>query len=76
MKCFFCKGELEAATTSHVVTLDNCVIVVKNVPCTKCRQCGESFFDNDVALKLEKIVNDLHAVATEIAVVNYTDKVA
>ena len=76
MNCFFCKGELEESTTSHVVTLEKCIIIVKNVPCTRCRQCGETFFDDDVADQLEKIVKDLRAVVTEIAIVNYADKVA
>lgn len=73
MKCFFCKGELEDSTTSHVVTLKDCIIIVKNVPCTRCTQCGETFFDDDVADKLEGIVKALRTVVTEIAVVNYTD---
>ena len=76
MRCFFCKGELEKSTTSHVVTLDNCIIIVKNVPCTQCTQCGETFFDDDVADKLERIVKELRNAITEIAVVNYSDKVA
>ena len=78
MKCFFCKGELENSTTSHVVTLKDCIIIVKNVPCTCCTQCGETFFDDNVADKLETIVKTLRSVVTEIAVVNYndTDKVA
>ena len=76
MRCFFCKGELENSTTSHVVTLDNCIIIVKNVPCTQCTQCGETFFDDDVADKLERIVKELRNAITEIAVVNYSDKVA
>ena len=75
LKCFYCKGELETGITFHVVTLDNCIIVVKNVPCIRCSQCGETFFDDDVADKLEEIVRNLRAAVTEIAVVNY-DKVA
>lgn len=76
MNCFYCKGELENSTTTHVVTLENCIIIVKNVPCTRCTQCGETFFDDDVADKLETIVKELRAAVTEIAVVNFTDKVA
>ena len=76
MRCFFCKGNLEASITSHVVTLDNCIVIVKKVPCTRCTQCGEAFFDDDVAMQLEQIVKGIQAAATEIAVINYSDKVA
>lgn len=72
MNCFFCKGELEDSTTTHVVTLDKCIIIVKNVPCTCCRQCGESFFDDAVAKQLEKIVEAVkHGVMSEVAIIDY-----
>ncbi|MDR2571778.1 MAG: type II toxin-antitoxin system MqsA family antitoxin [Oscillospiraceae bacterium] len=77
MNCFFCKGSLKDSTTNHVVNLDDGVIVVKNVPCTECAQCGESWYDDAVAMRLEQIVAALKSTAlTEIAVVKYTDKVA
>lgn len=76
MNCFFCKGQLANSTTTHVVTFDNCIIVVKNVPCERCSQCGETFFNDEVAERLEQIVNSLRTAVTEIAVVSYTDKAA
>lgn len=29
------------STTTHVVNYKNCIIVIKNVPCLECDQCGE-----------------------------------
>ena len=72
MNCFFCRDELTGGITTHVVTLDNAIIIVKNVPCTRCAQCGEAFFSDEVADRLEQIVRTLQAAVTEIAVVNYT----
>ena len=71
MKCFYCKGDMEESVTSHVVTLEHCVIVVKDVPCMCCSQCGESYFSDEIADELEKIVENFRRVKTEIAVVNY-----
>lgn len=76
MKCFFCKDEMEQGTTTHVVELKNCVVVVRNVPCLKCEQCGEVFLPGKVVKALERIVNTLQNAMTEVAVVNYSDKVA
>lgn len=73
MNCFFCKGKLTDGTTTHVVTLDNCIIIIKNVPCDLCEQCGETFFSDEVVERLDHIVNDLRAVVTEIAVVSYSE---
>jgi len=57
--------------TTHVVKLKTCIIIIKNVPCTECEQCGAAFYDNDVAMQLEKIVKDLKIATTEVAIINY-----
>ena len=76
MECFYCRGHLEKTVTSHVVTMGNRLLIVKNVPCTKCEQCGETYFNDEIADKLEQIIKQLRSAATEIAVVNYQDAVA
>ena len=76
MKCFFCKDDMKQGKTTHVVELDNCVVIVRNVPCLKCEQCGEVFLTGGVTKTLESIVNTLKSAMTEVAVVNYSDKVA
>ncbi len=77
MNCFFCKGELTDSTTTHVVTLDKCVVIVKNVPCTLCTQCGEAYFSDEVAQQLEKIVEAVkHSIMSEVTIVEYSKDVA
>ena len=41
MKCFLCKGELREQLTNFMIDVDNCFIIVKNVPSQVCGQCGE-----------------------------------
>ena len=72
MTCFYCKGSMKESVTTHVVNLKTCIVIVKNVPCYECEQCGESVYSNEVALHLEKIVKAAATAITEIAVVNYT----
>ncbi len=40
MKCFFCKSDMENGFTTHVAELEKCIVIIKNVPCMKCDQCG------------------------------------
>ena len=75
MKCFFCKGNMNKSETNHVVNMRNCIIIIKNVPCDECTQCGETYYDDAVMEKLEIIVKDMSNASTEIAVINYSDKV-
>jgi YgiT-type zinc finger domain-containing protein len=77
MTCFVCKGSLEDKATTFMVDLDNCIVIIKNVPSQVCAQCGETSYSNDVARQLERIVSAVKSAAfTEIAVVNYEEKVA
>ena len=76
MKCIYCKGKMNPDITSDFTDLKNCVVVIRNVPCHKCVQCGEVVFDFAVGERLEQIVDTLKNSMTEIAVVQYSDKVA
>jgi YgiT-type zinc finger domain-containing protein len=76
MKCFFCKGNIEDSFTTDVTDLGSCVIVIRNVPCHKCSQCGEVSFTLDVAERLEQIVDALRDSVTEVAIVRYTNEAA
>ena len=71
LNCFYCKGKLKNSFTTHVVKLNECIIIVKNVPCSECEQCGETYFDNDVAFQLEKIIKEMKSAITEVAIINY-----
>lgn len=76
MNCFMCKGALEDRTTTFMVDLGNCIVIVKNVPSQVCRQCGEVSYNNDVTKQLEDIVSAMRSAITEIAIINYPSKVA
>ncbi len=76
MRCFMCKGHLGDQKTTFMVDLGNCIVIVKNVPSQVCSQCGEVSYSNEVAKQLEIISNTMRTDITEIAVINYSDKVA
>jgi YgiT-type zinc finger domain-containing protein len=60
------------STTIHTVEVKNCIVVIKNVPCLKCDQCGEVVINGEVAQRIEQIVAGFEKALTEIAVVNYS----
>ena len=77
MKCFFCKGALEETTTKFIIDLGECVVIVKNVPAMVCKQCGEKSFDDETMERLEEILDSVrNSLVREVAIVEYTDKVA
>ena len=70
--CMFCKNTTTIqSTTTHVVNYKDCIIVVKNVPCLECDQCGEKYYTDEGSEKLEIIVNMAKKLMQEIAVIEY-----
>ena len=76
MSCFMCKGCLEDKPTTFMVDLDNCIVIVKNVPSQVCGQCGEVSYSDSIAKQLQDIVNTTRTALTEITVVNFSNSVA
>lgn len=72
MTCFLCKGNLEESTTTYMTDYNGCYIIIKNVPCTKCTQCGEVYLNGVIVQKIERIMEKLKSVLTEIAVIDFT----
>ncbi|MBO4704654.1 MAG: type II toxin-antitoxin system MqsA family antitoxin [Spirochaetaceae bacterium] len=71
MNCFFCKGSLTDGTTTFMTEIDGCAVIIKNVPAKVCSQCGEASFSDEVAKKLEQIVDSLRTSLTEVAIADY-----
>ena len=72
MTCFFCKGDMKPSTTTYFEELENCCVIVKNVPCFECSQCGEVIYTADVTARLDEIIESITDLMTEVAIVNYT----
>ena len=71
-----CNGELEEQKVNYVVDLKDAIIIIKGVPAKVCLQCGEQYFEDQTSENIERIVNQLKQLATEVTIVNYTEKVA
>ena len=70
--CMFCKNDKYVeSTTTHVVNYKNCIIIIRNVPCLECDQCGEKYYTDEVAEKIERIVDSAKKLMQEISVVDY-----
>ena len=72
--CMICKNKtyIESKTT-HVVDRSDSLIIIRNVPCLECEQCGERFYTDVVAEKLEKIVETAKSLMPEISIFDYNN---
>lgn len=73
MTCPLCKGDMKPDMTIHTVQLKNGTVVIKNMPCLKCEQCGEVVLSADTVEKIEHILQTVEKAVAEITVVNFPD---
>ena len=71
MTCFLCKGDIEKSTTTYMTEYNGCYIIIKNVPCNKCSQCGEEYLNGVTLQKIEHILDTCKQILTEIAVIDF-----
>ena len=76
MNCILCKSNLVKGNINHIVDFEGHIIIIKGVPANICKQCGEYYIENAIALKLEKINQDAKKNNVEILVINYSEIVA
>ena len=75
MKCLSCKHFMIPSTTTYFTEFNNCMLIIKYVPCMKCEQCGEVVFSTSVRRKIEHIVANVKKLTSELTILEY-DKVA
>lgn len=70
--CNACFNDNKIKTkTTFTVKYNDCIIIIKNVPCLKCAVCEEITFTDEVSEKLESIVNTAKNLMQEISVIDY-----
>ena len=76
--CAMCKGKTKQDKTDYVESNENHVVLVRDVPCEKCAQCGETYLEHSVVLVLERIMNQIQRISGEISltVIDYAKKAA
>lgn len=61
MRCTSCKsGEMVESKTSYFAQLKDCYVIIENVPCMKCGQCGDVVFRSSVVEKIDDMLFHFH----------------
>lgn len=58
MKCLACGHDIREERTRVVRELNDCIVVVEHVPQRVCPHCGETYFSDEVADRLEALIVD------------------
>lgn len=72
MNCLLCKsGTMRETTGTYFAQLPNCYVIIENVPCRKCEQCGEIVYASSVMERIDEILDKLEKVASKIFIMDY-----
>lgn len=59
-KCIECGHNIINKNRTYVANLDNCVIIVKNVPTLVCEHCNEVYYTDEISKKLENLKEEFY----------------
>ena len=72
MKCLCCKTDaMEKSTNAYIAPLKNGYVIIENVPCMKCAQCGEVLYSSDTLEKIDVLLEQTEAIASRIFIMDY-----
>jgi YgiT-type zinc finger domain-containing protein len=66
--CPLCKGTKRPGTTTFTADLGFGVVVIRNVPALVCAQCGADWLDDEVAQRIERLVEEARAKRSQVEV--------
>ncbi len=72
MRCLACKSNaMENSTNTYFAQLNNCYVIIENVPCVKCSQCGEVVYSANTLEKIDDILDKIETIASKIFILDY-----
>lgn len=71
MLCMKCGSTIEKGYTTDITDSENCLVIIRNVPCYKCKECNEVIYTADVVKRLEEIVETAKRYMQEVSIVDY-----
>ena len=72
MNCLVCNaGSMIESKNTYFAQLDNCYVIIENVPCRKCDQCGEVVYSASVMERIDVILEKVQKIASKIFIMDY-----
>lgn len=73
MRCLLCKnGAMKPDTDSYFAKIGQGYVIIENVPCYKCDQCGETIFSSSVMERIDEIIESIEKTMSKISIVEYS----
>ena len=70
--CPLCGGGKKPGTTTFTADLGFGIVVIRNVPATVCSQCGADWISDEVAGRIETLVDQAREKRLQVEVMSLT----
>ena len=70
--CPLCGGGKKPGTTTFTADLGYGIVVIRNVPATVCSQCGADWISDEVAARIETLVDRAKEKHLQVEVMSLT----
>jgi len=67
-QCPLCGDTKKPGTTTFTAELEFGIVVVRSVPALRCTMCGADWIQDDIAVRLELIVNEAKQKRAQVEV--------
>ena len=72
MRCLCCKnGNMTESTNTYFTQINDCYVIIENVPCMKCEQWGEVYYTASVLERIDDILEKIENIASKIFIMDY-----
>lgn len=72
MKCLKCDSETYETVITDIIDLETGILVVENVPCHKCKSCGNEFYIADVAVNINRFKENVKSIYQDLTIIDYS----
>ena len=72
MRCLCCKSEkLKTTTKPYFSAIGENYIIIENVPCMICEDCGELLYSATVLENVESMIDRIRQMVSKVCIVDY-----
>ena len=59
------------STNTYFAQSNHCYVIIENVPCLKCEQCGEIYYRASVLEKIDEILDGVKKLTDRVAIMDF-----
>lgn len=72
MRCLLCRADsMDESRNAYFAQMKNRYIIIENVPCCKCSQCGEAVYSASVMERIDEILDGMQGIAGKVILLDY-----